>query len=71
MSTAAAAIPPPSKHSVAIETLGAKKSETKEGLRKINNYLLKKKLDTAPLELFISVSIPPPMKSFSSRSLRE
>jgi serine/threonine protein kinase len=27
-----------------VETLGAKTSETKEGLRKINNYLLKKEI---------------------------
>ncbi|KAL9556023.1 hypothetical protein MBANPS3_002081 [Mucor bainieri] len=30
--------------SVVIETLGAKTSETKDGLRKINNYLLKKEI---------------------------
>ncbi|KAI8890852.1 Pkinase-domain-containing protein [Backusella circina FSU 941] len=30
--------------SVVVETLGAKTSETKEGLRKINNYLLKKEI---------------------------
>lgn len=30
-------------HSV-VETLGATTSETKEGLRKINNYLLKKEI---------------------------
>jgi serine/threonine protein kinase len=30
--------------SVVVETLGAKTSETKEGLRKINNYLLQKEI---------------------------
>lgn len=30
--------------SLVIETLGAKTSETKDGLRKINNYLLKKEI---------------------------
>lgn len=30
--------------SVVIETLGAKTSETKDGLRKINNYLLKREI---------------------------
>lgn len=30
--------------SVVVETLGAKTSETKDGLRKINNYLLKKEI---------------------------
>jgi serine/threonine protein kinase len=30
--------------SIVIETLGATTSETKEGLRKINNYLLKKEI---------------------------
>ena len=30
--------------SAVIETLGATTSETKEGLRKINNYLLKKEI---------------------------
>lgn len=30
--------------SIVVETLGATTSETKEGLRKINNYLLKKEI---------------------------
>lgn len=30
--------------SVVIETLGAKTSETEDGLKKINNYLLKKEI---------------------------
>lgn len=30
--------------SIVVETLGAKTSETKDGLRKINNYLLKKEI---------------------------
>lgn len=30
--------------SIVVETLGAKTSETEDGLRKINNYLLKKEI---------------------------
>ncbi|CAO3614260.1 unnamed protein product [Cunninghamella echinulata] len=62
--------------SVVVETLGAKTSETKDGLRKINNYLLKKVIGqgafgTVHLGIDTNTNIEYAIKEFSKSRLRK
>ncbi|KAF7730196.1 hypothetical protein EC973_002804 [Apophysomyces ossiformis] len=65
----------PRPPSVVVETLGAKTSETKDGLRKINNYLLKKEIGrgafgTVHLGLDMITNTEYAIKEFSKSRLR-
>lgn len=62
--------------SVVVETLGATTSETKDGLRKINNYLLKKEIGrgafgTVHLGIDENTSTEYAIKEFSKSRLRK
>ncbi|KAG0174033.1 hypothetical protein DFQ28_008895 [Apophysomyces sp. BC1034] len=65
----------PRPPSVVVETLGAKTSETKDGLRKINNYLLKKEIGrgafgTVHLGVDMTTNTEYAIKEFSKSRLR-